>query len=307
MTGIDKYEITGGASCSIAAGWGCNLVSWQVGGNELMYCPPEFPAQATKITGGGSPLLFPAIGRTWDMSATPPVSGSYRIAGSDKTYFMPSHGIIYLSKFVKVEEEACGDSASVLYRLDIPAKVREENYPFHVEFSQRFTLRGASIELETTMSNKDSKPAPMAFGHHPYFRVSNPAREGVEVILPVTKRLMLDPETVLFTGESEPADGLLKLQAGVYYDHVFAGLTGSRMSLVDKQARRTTHVDFDESFELMTVYAPDGSEFVCIEPWTRGLGAFGEISKPGWESGEIVPVLQPGETKVLRTVYGVEL
>lgn len=307
MDRIDKYEIAGGVSCSIAVGWGCNLMSWNVDGNELMYCPPELPAQATKITGGGSPLLFPAVGRTWDLSVTPPVSGNYRIAGFDKTYFMPSHGIVYQSTFVKVEEEACGDSASALYRLDVPAKVREENYPFDVALSQRFTLKGKSIELETTIINNDSKPAPVAFGHHPYFRVSNPAREGVEVVLPVTKRLMLEPDTVLFTGETEPADGLLKLQAGVYYDHVFAGLTGSRMSLVDKQAGRTIHVDYDDHFEHMTVYAPDGSEFVCIEPWTLGLGAFCYLDKPGWESGELVPVLQPGETRVLRVTYGVEL
>ena len=119
--------------------------------------------------------------------------------------------------------------------------------------------------------------------------------------------MMLDPETVLFTGESEPADALLKLQAGVYYDHVFAGLTGSRMSLVDKQAGRKVHVDFDEHFEHMTVYAPDDAEFVCIEPWTLGLGAFCYLDKPGWENGELVPVLRPGETRILRATYGVEL
>lgn len=251
--------------------------------------------------------MFPAIGRTWDRGVTPPVPGNYKIFGSDKTYFMPSHGIIYLSRFVKTEEEQCGDRASALYRLDIPPKVRDENYPFDVAYSQRFTLTPKSIELETVVTNNGPTPAPVAFGHHPYFRVSNPAREGVEVRLPVTIWLKLDPETVLFTGETEPADGVLKLQAGVYYDHVFAGLTGGRMSLVDKQAGRTMNVDFDENFELMTVYAPDGSEFVCIEPWTWGLGAFGELNKPGWESGESIPVLKPGETKVLRATFGVEL
>lgn len=304
---IDRYELANGTSCSIAVGWGCNLCSWMVDGNEVMYCPPELPAQATKITGGGNPILFPAVGRTWDLGVTPPVSGNYRIAGSDKAYFMPSHGIVYQSKFVKVEEELCGDSASALYRLEIPSKVIEENYPFDVEFSQRFTLRQKSIELETVVSNKGSGPAPVAFGHHPYFRVSNPAREGVEVRLPVTKWLKLEPETILFTGETEPAADVLKLQAGVYYDHVFGGLTGKRMSLVDTRVGRTVHVDFDESFEHLTVYAPDGSDFVCIEPWTRGLGAFCHLDRPDWTSGELVPVLKPGETKTMRVAFEVEL
>lgn len=277
-----------------------------VDGAELMYCPPELPAEATKITGGGSPLLFPAVGRTWDRSVTPPVQRRYRIHGYDKTYSMPSHGIVFMSEFVKVEEEQCPDSASVLYRLEVPERVREENYPFDVAYSQRFTLKPNTIELETEIVNNGSTLAPVAFGHHPYFRISNAAREGVEVHLPVTTELLVDDVLVLFTGATRPADSVLKLEADVDYDNVFTGLTGNRMSLVDHRAGRTTHVDFDEHFELMTVYTPAGTEFVCIEPWTRGMGAFGELNSPGWESGELIPVMKPGEKKTLRAVYGVE-
>ena len=304
---MDRLELSNGTNCSIAVDWGCNLMSWIVDGNELMYCPPELPTTAKKITGGGSPLLFPAVGRTWDRSVTPAVQGQYRIHGCDKTYFMPSHGIVFLSKFVKVEEDRNGTTTSALFTLQVPDNVREENYPFDVAYSQRFTLTATTIELETILPNDDSKPAPVAFGHHPYFRVSNPEREGVEVHLPVKRHLLLDPDTVLFNGESEPADSVLKLQAGVYYDHVFADLTGSRMTMIDSKSHRKINVDFDEHFEHLTVYAPDGSDFVCIEPWTRGMGAYEYLKDPGWENGETIPVLQPGETRVLKTVYGVEL
>lgn len=304
---MDRLELSNGTSCSIAVEWGCNITSWIVGGKELMYCPRALPAQASKITGGGNPLLFPSVGRTWDRTVSPPVQGRYCMFGSDKTYFMPSHGIIYQSKFVKVEEELCGDSESALYRLEIPASVIEQNYPFDVAFTQRFTLKPSKIELETVITNNGSDPAPAAFGHHPYLRVSNPAREGVEVRLPVTKELTIDPEVTLPDGGSKPSDGILKLQAGVYYDNVFSGLTGRAMTLTDCRAGRTITVEYDDNFEMLVVYAPDGSEFVCIEPWTRGLGAFGELWNPGWESGELIPVLQPGESKTLRASFGVEL
>ncbi len=304
---MDRLELSNGASCSIAVEWGCNIVSWVVGGRELVYCPPELPAQATKITGGGCPLLFPSVGRTWDRTVSPPVQGRYRIYGDDKTYFMPSHGIIYQSRFVKIEEEHHSHSKSVLYRLDMPPEVIERNYPFDVTFTQRFTLRPGTMELQTAITNNGSVPAPAAFGHHPYFRVSNPAREGVEVRLPVTKELTLDPEVILPDGGSKPTNGILKLQAGIYYDSVFAGVTGRRMTLSDSRAGHAIKVDYDNNFELLVVYAPDGSDFVCIEPWTRGLGAYGELNKPGWESGELIPVLQPGETKTLRASFGVEL
>lgn len=303
---IDRYELANGTTASIDVGWGCNLISWVVDGNELMYCPQELYSNITKITGAGSPLLFPALGRTWDRSVTPPVKCNYRIYGSDKTYFMPTHGIIYQSKFVKVEEKKCCDKASVLYKLEIPKEVIEENYPFDVSFSQRFTFTPNTIELATIMTNNGSKPAPAAFGHHPYFLISNANREGVEVRLPVTTWLKTDLDLVLFTGESEPADGVVKLQADVEYDHVYGGMTGNRMELIDSKAGRKIWVDFDDNFELMTIYSLAGTDFVCIEPWTRGLGAFEELKNPGWESGEAIPVLAPGETKTLKAAYGVE-
>jgi galactose mutarotase-like enzyme len=304
---IDRYELASGATCSIAVEWGCNAYSWIVDGRELMYCPPELPAQATKVTGGGSPLLFPAIGRTWDLSVDPPVPGNYRIYGSDKTYFMPSHGIVYLSRFERVELDEGTDRISALYQLNTPQKVHEENYPFDVSYQQRFTLCDSSIEFETILINQGSTPAPVAFGHHPYFRISNAEREGVELHLPVTKWLKTNPDTVLFNGDSEPAGSVLKFEPDIYYDHVFAGVNGSRMSLIDAGAGSTIHVDFDEKFELLTVYAPDGADFVCIEPWSRGLGAFCYLDKPGWESGDIAPVILPGQTRTMRVKYGVEL
>lgn len=306
MDGIDTYKLSDGCSCSIAPGWGCNLISWTVSGVELMYCPPDYPAAARKITGGGNPLLFPAVGRTWDHSTGEPVQGAYRIHGKDGAYFMPSHGIIYQSQFAKVDESIAPDRATVLYKLTVPEKVREENYPFDLGFAQRFTLTAGKVELETTIANKGTAPAPAAFGHHPYFRVSNPAREGVEVRLPVRKHLLLTSDTVLLTGESEDTDGILKLKAGVYYDNAFGDPTGRRMSLIDRKADHTISVDYDEKFELFFVYAPDDAEFMCIEPWTRGLGGFEHLREPGWENGEFIPVLQPGEVVTYRAAFSVE-
>ncbi len=303
---MDRLELSNGTSCSIAVNWGCNIASWIVDGTELVYCPPDLVSQAKKITGGGCPLLFPSVGRTWDQTVTPPVQGRYSIFGSDKTYFMPSHGIIYLSKFVKVSDEKCDDKASALYRLEVPARVREENYPFNLEFCQRFTLTQKTIELETTIINNDSRPAPAAFGHHPYFRVSNPDREGVSIRLPVTKELTVDSETILPDGGEKPTDGIFDLQAGIYYDNIYSGVTDRRMTLTDKCAGHTIWVEYDDSFEMLVAYSPDGSDFVCIEPWTRGLGAFGELKNPGWESGKIIPVLQPGQSQTHRAVFGVE-
>jgi galactose mutarotase-like enzyme len=302
---VDVYRLSEGCSISIAPGWGCNLFSWQVGGVELMYCPADLPQNATKITGGGNPILFPSVGRTWDRSSGTPVQGSYRISGLGDGFFMPSHGILYLCKFRKVEEETSSDKLSVIYELVVPDAVRKENYPFEVALTQRFTLTRTRIDLEAMMVNMGHSIAPAAFGYHPYFRISNVQRDGVETHLPVSRRLHTTSDTVLLTGESEETSGVMELKADVYYDHVFGNVFGRRMSLVDRSARRIIDVDFDQNFELFLVYSPDGSEFVCIEPWTRGLGGYERLRTPGWENGEAVPVLQPGESRQLTAGYQV--
>lgn len=306
MRPLDHYAIANGDGITIAPDWGANLFSWTVSGREMMYVPQGYPEAAFKITGGGNPLLFPAVGRTWDHSGVKPVAGPWRLAGSDRQYTMPSHGIVYLSRFQKVEETIGPEAVSVAYGLDVPIKVREENYPFDVGLTQRYTLEPGRVELESTVVNNGDRPAPVAFGYHPYFRISNARRKGVTVRLPVSRRLLLTPDTVLLTGESEPTDGILRLDPDLYYDQAFGGPTGSRMSLIDERAGHVIHVDFSEGFELFFAYAPDGADFFCIEPWTRGLGAFERLKEPGWEDGALIPVLQPGESRTYSATFSVE-
>lgn len=305
MRSIDRYELAGGASCAICPDWGCNLFSWIVDGKELIYCPEDYPEAAWKITGGGTPILFPSVGRTWDLSTGTPVQGIYRIYPSDKTWFMPSHGILYNCHFNKLVEAREPDKITVIYALEVPDKVKLDNYPFKVGFTQRFTLTADSIELEAAITNKGDKPAPAAFGYHPYFRISNSQREGVKVSLPITKFLETTHDTILLTGKSEDACGDIDLQPDVYYDHTFTGATGTRMSLIDANAGHTIHVDYDEKFELFLVYSPDGSDFVCIEPWTKGLGAYMDLKDPGWENGELIPVIEPSTSVSYKATFSV--
>jgi aldose 1-epimerase len=305
LSAIDRYELACGTSYSIARGWGCNLMSWVVNGQEMIYCPDDLPAHAAKITGGGTPILFPSVGRTWDLSSGAPVLGPYRIHGSDATYLMPNHGIVFQSEFTRTELVASPDLVAATYSLRAPESVHRENYPFDVDLVQSFALKPDRVDLSAQITNSGKAPAPVAFGYHPYFRVSNPQREGVEIRLPATKELLLTPDTVLPTGETRKFDGALKLAAGRKYDNLFAGLNGRRMSLLDSRANRAIHVDFDDKTELLVVYAPDNSEFVCIEPWTRGLGAFMKLEDPDWPKTDAVRVLQPGETMAFGVGFSV--
>jgi len=305
-TTIDTYKLSNDCSFSIAPGWGCNMFSWIAGGEELMYCPEDYPAAAWKITGGGNPLLFPAIGRTYDTSGPEPVQGVYRIYGLEKIFDMPSHGVLYWSKFTKASEERSEGRISVLYEATIPEKIREESYPFDLSYAQRYTLTESAVELEAIITNRGDSPAPAAFGYHPYFRVSNSRREGIEVDLPVDKEILLTSDTILPTGETIPAEGHIEMKPDIYYDAAYTGASGGRMTLIDRNAKRAIHVDCDDALELYVLYTPDGPDFVCIEPWTRGLGAFGDLNGPGWESGNAIPVVRPRETVRYAAKFSVE-
>lgn len=172
-------------------------------------------------------------------------------------------------------------------------------------FTQRYTLSRDGIKLEATITNKDTVPAPAAFGYHPFFRISNPEREGIEVMMPMAKHLLQTANTNLLTGESEPFDGIIDLQSGVNYDEAYGDATGKRMSLIDRNAGRAVHVDFDEKCELFFMWSPADSDFVCIEPWTRGLGAYERMKDQGWETSGLIPVLQPGESVRYEMAYSV--
>lgn len=305
MSQIDTYTLSDGCSFSIARDWGCNLVSWVVDGTELMYCPEDLPATATKITGGGNPILFPSVGRTWDHSSGKPVQGNYRIYGSDKNYFMPSHGIVFLCKWRKLEESRVGDNITVSYEMSVPENVRDDNFPFNLGLALHYTLTPQSIELEAVIRNNGTVSAPAAFGYHPYFKISNPEREGVEARLAVSKQLLLTKDTILPTGETMDADGIVNMKPDVYYDNVYGNPIGKRMSLIDRKEGHTITVDYDDSFELFLVYSPDGSDFACIEPWTRGLGAYEYLREQGWEDGKRIPVLQPQEVQRHKAIFTV--
>jgi len=303
MTDIHEYKLNGSNSMSIAPGWGCNMFSWVANGKELMFCPPDLPQTAQKITGGGNPLLFPSVGRTWDLSGPEPVPGNYRIYGDDRTYFMPSHGVLFLSEFRRVFEKRSSEGIVATYESRISDKVREENYPFDLSFRQSYMLKLGKVELESVIKNHDTRPTPCAFGYHPYFAISNPQREGVKVRLPVTKELMMTTDTILPTGDTQPADDTYNLLDGIYYDRVFAGRNGNMMSLIDRRAGHTIDVHIGEWSELFLIYSPGGSDFVCIEPWTCGLGAFGHLNEPGWEDGRLIPVIAPGEKVSYGAVF----
>jgi len=281
------------------------MFSWKCDGHEIMYRPADYPQAAWKITGGGNPLLFPSVGRTYDYSGSEPVLGRYTIYGDDSYYDMITHGFLYVCTWEVVSECRDNNRVSVTFRAIISDEIRCNRYPFKVDFQQTYTLFSDRVELCSELTNTSDKPAPAAFGYHPYFQVSNSAREGISVDLPVKRHLFVNELTQL-SGETEPSDGKTELEKNIYYDHAYDTLTGTRMTLTDNQAGHKVHVDFDPKFEMLFLYSPDGSSFVCIEPWTKGMGAYASLKDSGWENGNKIPVIKPDEQVEYKATFSIE-
>ena len=290
----------GMSSVRVCPVFGCNLFSWTVGGRELLYRPPGFGEDAATFYGGGIPILFPSVGRTWDRSVTPAVAGRYRWDGVGP-YEMDLHGIGRYGDWQVEERVEAPGEARLVCRFSYGAAVRERMYPFDVELVQRFRLREGSLELEACLRNAGDRAAPYAFGYHPYF----PVRGGrVQLDLPVTREVILDPELMIPTGGMRPAAGRSVLREAQGRDAVYGGIEGATARVRYPEQGGELVLSLDDRTANLVVYSSAGEPFVCVEPWTAGLGRFSAVGAWSGPDGESGPVLEPGETDRFR--FGLE-
>ena len=125
-----SYSLCNGVSCKIAPAMGCNLFSWVVDGKEVFYTDKEFGRDPLKFFYGGNPVLFPAVGRTWERAGKTPRFGIYKVYGLDGEYFMPLHGLLQSAEGRRTDEEISPGRVRVEYEACIPETTRLKSYPF---------------------------------------------------------------------------------------------------------------------------------------------------------------------------------
>ena len=301
---IDTYHLKGDTTFSIALDLGCNLFRWVMEGRSILYAPENFPRGDGDFFKGGNPILFPSVGRTWDRTEDPPVFGQYHIHGRSKTYQMPIHGLLPFAQGEKIHEDVFDDHIQVEYACLIPADVLEEHYPFNVSFRLRYTLKPASVRIEGFFENKGSTPAPFAFGCHPYFAFDD--KTSLQIHLPCRERFILDPKLLVPIGREPLQSPILSLESTKTYDMGFTHVTGERASIVDSRNHRFLHIDIDSNIDAFVIYTNPQAVFICLEPWTKGLGAFETLNHKDWPATRDLMVLPPGQSQKVRLKYSVE-
>ena len=299
----ETYKLADSTIMAIAPEYGCNMFSWVVNGHENLYCPDDFWGGSENFFAGGNPIIYPSVGRTWDRSGSKPNADVYRINDMNGIYQMPIHGIVPLGTWRKRWEKIADDCIQVEYAFSVPEEVLAAHYPFDIFFRLCYTLTSTNVKIEAFFENKGNSSAPLAFGCHPYFRITD--KNSIKLSLPCKNRVLLDPELLIPAGKETLASSILSLEKDKVYDMAFDNMNGNRASIIDRKAGHQIHVDFDENIEMFVIYSDSNCEYVCMEPWTKGLGAYEILRHDSWQDTKQLCILHPQETKTVRIQYSI--
>ena len=276
-----------GAEIRVAPKNGLNMTSWIVGGQDLLWKPEGFFSKKPGETlgWGGSPLLFPAVGRTHDLTANPPVTGQYKVNKNGPVFQMPIHGLggllsweLEKSGMPEVEKgEEMPDMGILQYRCVIPDAVKKANYPFDIDFRVSYGLSKEEVFVAFEALSVNGQNAHFAFGIHPFLAVSS--RKGLVLTVPSKHVCELAPGLGIPAkpGTAQRSDDYssgreLDLSKGI--DRVFMAVGQGETVLADKGAGRKFVLKSDAVFDHCVVYTDEKGPFLCVEPWTSGLGGF---------------------------------
>lgn len=276
-TGLLQYVLdgAGGSHAAIVPALGCNCISWQVAGREMLYSPP-MTELAERPTRGGIPVLFPFPNRiragrfTW-------AGRDYQLPCNDSTQANAIHGFTPRVPWRVQEcsaESTCGHFvAEFIGSRD--AKVDGSLWPGDPRMTLKIVLHEHSLRLEATVTNKGLEPLPFGLGYHPYFAVS----AGDRVETPARGRWELDAS--LPTSTITPVDESFDLRHArpveeltlddVYTD--FPAVLPGHDGLVERgrlllAEGGSVSVRASPEFRDFVVFTPPHRKAVCLEPYT---------------------------------------
>jgi len=169
-------------------------------------------------------------------------------------------------------------------------------WPWAFAAEQRIALSEAGLTVVLTLANTDAEPAPAGVGLHPYLH-----REAGDRLTLDAPEVWLADET-LIPRDRVPAGRLVDWREGAaldgapFVDNAYEGWDG---------VARLAHAGWTATLSApgasrVHVYAPQGADFVCVEPVSHRPDA---LNAPAGEATGLA-VLQPGERLSLTMTVG---
>ena len=289
---IDRFTV-GGAEFAIARELGCNLFSWVVDGREVFHPPAGFPERGLPYA-GGNPLLFPAVGRTWDRSVQPPAADAYRLAGHERPLTMPTHGFLDRCRIGPPQVDRSADYVTLTYAVVVPEALARASYPWPVALHLVLTLTARRVEIELHLRNLGGTPAPYAFGAHPYLAISEPGRDGVSLALPASRSVELDPELLVPSGSTPALAEPFRLDPETSYRQRVRGPERRRGGAHRSRRRPPGRRGLRRLDHAVRDLRPARGTLRLRGALDRRLDGFSRLADPSWREKPPLPVLAAG-------------
>ena len=272
--------LTHGANrCDLLPAIGGSIAAWMVHGEEMMRSASAASIAAQDPFGMASFPLVPYSNRIGD--------GSFewdgkRFALARNFYPEPHaiHGVGFERPWL-VRAHAADSATLVLNHLPCAS------WPFAFEAQQRITLGEHSLTIEMSALNLAERAAPLAFGHHPYFRREGACLKFRAQDVWLTGDDALPSLRVKPFGKFDYADGMSVTRGDI--DHCFTGWDGeAEISWPDRHLG--LQIEASGTLRCAVVYIRSDVDGFCFEPVPHINNA---ANRP--DRDHAMPVIAPGQ------------
>lgn len=289
MAGPDLITINNDRSqCVLCPEHGGSILRWAVDGQPMLR-EPDSDAIAV-----GNPLM---------LASFPLVPYSNRIGNAEFDWegqtvhitpnFAPEphalHGVGWTTPWRVEAVEAHRCSLAIEHEAN-------DQWPFAFAASQSFELRDGALIITSTAINRANKPAPLGFGHHPYFDEHGASLRFNAGAVLMNGKDALPLDAIAPTGKFDFSKG--GVVTGRDIDHCYADWDGFAEI---RWTGRPLALKISADMMAAVVYIPVGQSAFCFEPVPHVNNA---INRP--DLSPVMPVVQPGasfvSTIILQTV-----
>lgn len=284
MNYVESKLVAGDLEATFLPGRGMLGISLRFRGEELLRRLENLDEAATKGSTAGIPLLYPWANRL--------SSAHYEVCGQSVTldpaspllhhddHGLPIHGVKWALLDWKV---VASRPDRLVSRFDWTRPELLKIFPFRHVVELNAVLQPDGLTIETTIHAKD--PVPVSFGFHPYFGIAHLPRAEWRLELPAMHKLVLDNRGIP-TGKEEPFTRFDALLGDLNFDTGFRILDERPTFVLSGGGRRIT-LEFFENYPYAQVFAPQGKDFVALEPMTTPTSAL--------TSGQGLPIVEAGK------------
>ena len=241
------------------------ITRWRQDGKEILYLDEPRYKDPSRTVRGGVPILFPICGNLPDDIFN----------HQNNAYKIIQHGFgRHLSW--KVLEQDTSNCASITVSIESNPETLAV-YPFEFAVSYTYQLKGNSLKILQTYTNKSNQDMPFSAGFHPYFQVGD--KEKFSVDIPGTKyEDNVSKKTLDFSGKFDYDIPEI--------DAAFTSISASTTSFSDRDLNRKITINYSDFFTTLVFWTLEGEDFICLEPWST--------PRNGINTGKQLNVLAPG-------------